>query len=67
VLLLDEPFSALDADLRQRLAADVADLLRREATAAVHVTHDLDEAAAMAERVLRMPPEPGQPLARVPR
>ncbi|MDP1876846.1 MAG: ABC transporter ATP-binding protein [Actinomycetota bacterium] len=67
VLLLDEPFSALDADLRQRLAADVAGLLRREATAAVHVTHDLDEAAAMADRVLRMPPEPGQPLARVPR
>ncbi|MHB1164694.1 MAG: ABC transporter ATP-binding protein [Candidatus Nanopelagicales bacterium] len=67
VLLLDEPFSALDADLRQRLAADVAELLRREATAAVHVTHDLGEAAAMADRVLRMPVEPGQSLARVPR
>jgi ABC-type nitrate/sulfonate/bicarbonate transport system ATPase subunit len=52
VLLLDEPFSALDVDLRQRLAAEVAAMLRRQGVAAVHVTHDPQEAAAMADRVL---------------
>jgi thiamine transport system ATP-binding protein len=54
VLLLDEPFSALDQDLRQRLAADVATMLRREEVAALHVTHDADEAAGIADRVCRM-------------
>jgi thiamine transport system ATP-binding protein len=54
VLLLDEPFSALDQDLRQRLAADVAAMLRREAVAAVHVTHDAGEAASIADRVVSM-------------
>jgi len=51
-VLLDEPFSALDADLRERLARDVADTLRRERVAAIHVTHDLAEARVMADRVL---------------
>ncbi len=55
VLLLDEPFSALDADLRQRLAIEVAAALRHEGTAAIHVTHDADEAAAMADNVIRLP------------
>jgi thiamine transport system ATP-binding protein len=54
VLLLDEPFSALDQDLRQRLATEVSDMLRHEAVAAIHVTHDPDEAAAIADRVLVM-------------
>ena len=51
-LLLDEPFSALDSDLRERLARDVADMLRREQVAAIHVTHDIAEAHVMADRVL---------------
>jgi thiamine transport system ATP-binding protein len=54
VLLLDEPFSALDADLRQRLATDVAAMLRREGVGAIHVTHDPNEARDMADRVLTM-------------
>lgn len=54
VLLLDEPFSALDAELRQRLAEEVADLLRRRGTAAIHVTHDEREAAVVADRILRI-------------
>ena len=53
VLLLDEPFSALDADLRQRLADDVSAMLRHEGVSAIHVTHDLAEAAGMADRVVR--------------
>jgi thiamine transport system ATP-binding protein len=54
VLLLDEPFSALDADLRERLAAEVAALLRERGTAALHVTHDQREAVAMGDRILRI-------------
>ena len=54
VLLLDEPFSALDQDLRQRLAAEVAVRLRERDIAAVHVTHDPNEGAAVADRVIAM-------------
>jgi thiamine transport system ATP-binding protein len=54
VLLLDEPFSALDLDLRQRLADEVAQMLRVEGVAAVHVTHDPGEATAIADRVVSM-------------
>lgn len=54
VLLLDEPFSALDLDLRQRLATEVAAVLRREGTAAIHVTHDAAEAQAMADSIVTL-------------
>jgi ABC-type Fe3+/spermidine/putrescine transport system ATPase subunit len=54
VLLLDEPFSALDLDLRQRLAADVSAALRQAGVAALHVTHDPGEAAAIADRVVTL-------------
>jgi thiamine transport system ATP-binding protein len=54
VLLLDEPFSALDLDLRQRLAAEVAATLREHEVAALHVTHDPVEAATIADRVVSM-------------
>jgi ABC-type sulfate/molybdate transport systems ATPase subunit len=48
VLLLDEPFSALDAPLRTRLAIDVLEAVRRAGIPAVHVTHDPAEADTMA-------------------
>jgi thiamine transport system ATP-binding protein len=54
VLLLDEPFSALDQELRQRLAADVSAMLREQGVAAVHVTHDAAEAETVADRVITM-------------
>ena len=47
VLCLDEPFSALDAPLRSRLATDVLAQVRRTGIPAVHVTHDPDEAETM--------------------
>jgi thiamine transport system ATP-binding protein len=65
LLLLDEPFGALDRDLRDRLAVDVRDLLHRLGTPAVHVTHDLVEADLVGDRVLRLP-ELGRPRAAVP-
>ncbi|QAY69695.1 ABC transporter ATP-binding protein [Xylanimonas protaetiae] len=51
LLLLDEPFSALDRALRERLADDVRDVLRATGTTAVFVTHDHDEAFTVADRV----------------
>jgi iron(III) transport system ATP-binding protein len=51
LVLLDEPFSALDAGLRAQLRSDVATALRRSGTTAVLVTHDQDEALSMAELV----------------
>ena len=54
VVLLDEPFSALDAALRASLRADVRDLLRRSGTTAVLVTHDQEEALSVADTVAVM-------------
>lgn len=51
VVLLDEPFSALDAAMRSALRQEVAAILRRRGTTTILVTHDQDEALSMAERV----------------
>ncbi len=59
LLLLDEPFGALDRDLRDRLAVDVRALLRAQGTPAIHVTHDREEAALIADRVVQLAP-PGE-------
>lgn len=52
VLLLDEPLNGLDKELRARLLADLGTLLRLRGTTTLHVTHDQDEANAIADRVL---------------
>ena len=52
VLLLDEPLTGLDRDLHDRLITELGDVLRATATTAVLVTHDRDEAAALAGRVV---------------
>jgi thiamine transport system ATP-binding protein len=54
LLLLDEPLSALDRDLRERLAVELRDILRSERTTALLVTHDHDEAFAVADRMAVM-------------
>ncbi|MEW6165432.1 MAG: ABC transporter ATP-binding protein [Pseudomonadota bacterium] len=51
LLLLDEPFSNLDVELRERLSLEVRDILKRAGTAAILVTHDQHEAFAVADRV----------------
>ncbi|MCO5119820.1 MAG: ABC transporter ATP-binding protein [Burkholderiaceae bacterium] len=51
ILLLDEPFSNLDPDLRERLALDLRDILQRARITALLVTHDQYEAFALADRV----------------
>jgi thiamine transport system ATP-binding protein len=52
LLLLDEPLSALDADLRGRLAVDLRTILKSTGTAAIYVTHDRQEATTIADRVV---------------
>ena len=73
LLLLDEPFASLDALTRRRLQQDFADLQREQDATVVLVTHDLDEAVLLADRVvvLQGPPvrvvleiEPCRVLAR---
>ncbi len=54
IVLLDEPFSALDAQLRTDLRADVIDLLRAHNTTAILVTHDREEALVSADIVALM-------------
>lgn len=54
VLLLDEPLSALDRDLRQRLAEDLRAIVHQEGIATVHVTHDEDEAHLIADHVVNI-------------
>ena len=56
LLLLDEPFGALDRELRERLADDVRAVLRASDTPALHVTHDEDEALRIGDRVVRLVP-----------
>jgi thiamine transport system ATP-binding protein len=54
LLLLDEPLSALDAGLRERLAGDLRDILRAAGTTALMVTHDHEEAFTVADRLAVM-------------
>jgi iron(III) transport system ATP-binding protein len=54
LLLLDEPFSNLDVELRERLALDVRNILKERGIAAVFVTHDQHEAFVMGEHIAVM-------------
>jgi len=51
ILLLDEPFSSMDAELREQLAREVRSMLKREAVTAILVSHDQLEAFAMADMI----------------
>ncbi|MBI1218579.1 MAG: ATP-binding cassette domain-containing protein [Rhodobacteraceae bacterium] len=60
VLLMDEPFSALDAQTRELLTADFLDLWLREKITAVHITHNLAEALTLADRIIVLSRRPGR-------
>jgi NitT/TauT family transport system ATP-binding protein len=73
VLCLDEPFGALDALTRHEMQEWLAQALAREPRTVLFVTHDVEEAARVADRVLVMSPRPGRitaelavPLSRTP-
>ena len=59
VLLLDEPFSALDAQTKMILQQDLARTLEAEDQTAVFITHDLVESVMLSDRILVMSERPG--------
>ena len=60
VLLLDEPLSALDAQTRELLMEDLLAIWEREKSTRVYVTHNLEEAARLADRVVVLSRRPGR-------
>jgi NitT/TauT family transport system ATP-binding protein len=59
-LLMDEPFGALDAMTRQTLQDEVLSLVRASAATVIFVTHDLEEAIYLGDRVIGLSPHPGR-------
>ena len=60
VLLLDEPFSALDFQTRLRLCDDVHAIIKKEGITALLVTHDISEAISMSDRIAILSPRPAK-------
>jgi NitT/TauT family transport system ATP-binding protein len=66
VLFMDEPFGALDYLTRLRMRAELAQIWERETKTVLFVTHDVDEAVQLADRVLVLSARPGRLRATVP-
>jgi NitT/TauT family transport system ATP-binding protein len=66
VLCLDEPFGALDALTRREMQDWLAGALAREARTVLLVTHDVEEAAMLADRIVVLSPRPGRVVASLP-
>src|SRR5690606_8620201 len=58
IILMDEPFSALDLKTREQLRSQLADLWRDFAKTVVFVTHDIDDALTLADRIIVLGPKP---------
>jgi ABC-type nitrate/sulfonate/bicarbonate transport system ATPase subunit len=63
VLLMDEPFGALDALTRTELQREFIRLTKRDRFTTIFVTHDLDEALLLGDRIILLTPRPGRVLA----
>lgn len=60
ILLLDEPFSALDYQTRLNVTEDVFEIIRGEHKTALLITHDISEAISLSDRVLVLTPRPAR-------
>lgn len=60
ILLMDEPFGAVDAQTRQLLQEELLQLWQRERKTVIFVTHSMDEAVYLSDRVVVMTPRPGR-------
>jgi len=60
ILLMDEPFGALDAQTRSRMQAHLLEIWRKIDITIVFITHDLDEAIFLADRILVLSAHPGE-------
>jgi NitT/TauT family transport system ATP-binding protein len=66
VMLMDEPFGALDAQTKLQLEDVLLDLWNAEKRTVLFITHDLNEAVTMSDRVVVMSPRPGRIIADIP-
>ena len=66
ILLMDEPFGALDAQTKLQLEDVLLSLWQRERRTVLFITHDLSEAVSMSDRVIVMSSRPGRIIADVP-
>ena len=66
VLMMDEPFSALDAQTKMVLQQDLARTLAEERKTTLFITHDLAEAVALSDRILVMSARPGSIIEEIP-
>jgi NitT/TauT family transport system ATP-binding protein len=60
ILLMDEPFGAVDAQTRQLLQEELLELWQRERKTVIFITHSMDEAVYLSDRVVVMTPRPGK-------
>lgn len=60
VLMMDEPFSAVDEQMRRKLQEDLLDLLRRERKTVIFVTHSIEEAVYLSDRIVLLSRNPGR-------
>jgi NitT/TauT family transport system ATP-binding protein len=65
ILLMDEPFGALDAITREQLQREIATILAQSPRSSVFVTHNMDEAIFFSDRILVLSPRPGRILEEV--
>jgi NitT/TauT family transport system ATP-binding protein len=62
IVLMDEPFSALDPNTRRRMRAEIIDIWQRTGKTIVFVTHEIDEALELADRIVVLSAKPTRML-----